>query len=348
MGQIIPVKNNIFRKSAEYTIFWGVSLVFLAHYFSLSGRIEPIDWIYTLLFHISIWFCVVVNSFLLIPRLLAGKRWILYVFLLFLLLETGILLNQFTFRYLADLLFPGYFFISYYERTDLYYFIGGYVGVTSLIQFSRSWFTESETRQRLTEMEKARTEQELNVLKMQIQPHFLFNSLNTIYALCRKSSPIAAQAVLKLSDLLRYTIRQTEATLVPLSDEVDYLNRYIDLQKMRLNHPDLVQFEADLANPEMQVIPLLFIGFIENGFKYADFESGEPFVIALSSEGGTIRFRCSNKVREAGPASETPDGTGTGNSNLSRRLELHYPGKHQLEIGSDGTHFTVNLEIQTL
>src|SRR5690606_16914194 len=149
------------------------------------------------------------------------------------------------FETLSDLLFPGYFFISYYEWADLLTFFIAYLGVTSLIQFSRSWFREIEAERKIAEIRKESGEQEMRLLKAQIQPHFLFNSLNTVYGLIRKNPKQAADAVVKLSDLLRYTIRQSGEDFVDLMDEITYLNDYVEFQKMRSDYADQISFQAD-------------------------------------------------------------------------------------------------------
>lgn len=293
----------------EYLLFWTVSYLFLARYFSSGESTGSIDLIYTLLFHVSLLTGVIINSFLLIPRLLAQGRYYLYIPLLLLLIEGCVRLNQFTFNVLADVFFPGYFFISYYERIDLYYFMTVYIGITSLLQFSRSWFREADTRQRLAEVEKEKSRQELKLLHSQIRPHFLFNSLNTIYALTRKKSPDAPGAVLRLSDLLRYTIRQTEAREVPLTDEIQYLQDYIALQKMRLNYPELIDFTVEGDTAGLEIAPMILIVFVENVFTHADLSPGKPAVIRLFCDEHHIRFSCSNHI---GTSAERPSDIGVG------------------------------------
>jgi two-component system, LytTR family, sensor kinase len=346
------VKHTL-RRLLEYIAFWTFSVWFLARYFADGNAIDSIDWIYTLMFHISIGFGVSVNSFLLVPRLLSARRFLFYGISVVLLLEVCIRLNQFTFNTLSDLIFPGYFFISYYERWDLLQFMVAYIGITSLIQFSRTWFTETETRRRLAEIQREKTVTDLKVLRSQVQPHFLFNSLNTIYALTRKKSAEAPDAVLKLSDLLRYTIRQGDRDEVPLDEEAEYLTSYIDLQRMRMNDPERVVFSyihdnKDAGNETETagtlIAPLLLIVFVENAFTHADLTTGGNIRIELRSGSDGIRFLCSNPVSpEPGNNSAS---NGTGIANARRRLELHYPGRHTLDIDEKDGHFVVNLHIE--
>lgn len=343
----IRIKKVPGRRWIEYLVFWGFSFWFLARYFSAGETIEQIDWAYTLLFHLSLWFVVLVNSFILIPRLLAKGRYLIYIPLFAILIEAGIRFNQLTFNRLSDIIFPDYFFISYYERSDLFYFMITYLGITSLFQFSRSWFRESGTRQRLAEIEKEKTAQELRALRSQVQPHFLFNSLNTIYGLIRKQSPKAEEAVLKLSDLLRYTIRQNDLDEVPLEEEIKYLEQYISFQTMRLNDPSMVVFEKEGDFGSHTIIPMLLIVFVENGFKYTDFESDRPLWFNLHVNEKVIRFKSENRILAAlHTIDEGKSRNGTGITNAKKRLELQYEDRYSLEINRSNGIYKVELEIK--
>lgn len=328
------------RKTAEYLAFWAVSFVILAKHFAYGTSIERIDWIYTLLFHLSLWIGVSVNSFLLIPNFLAVKRYATYFTTFIVLVIVTVFLNQLTFTHIADWLFPGYFFISYFEWYDLLVYVVAYLGITSLIQFSRSWFEQTESQRVLAELKKAKVEQDLQSLKAQIQPHFLFNSLNTIYGLVRRKSDQAGDAVLTLSDLLRYTIRHSESTWVKLSDELEYLNQYLNLQRLRMDAPEKVRFSVDLADrstDQIQVPPLLFLPFVENAFKYGDGEIHAELFIENSS----LIFRCENPILMG----HQVKGTGTGIEKTRRLLDLMYQSGYTLDIESNPEKFLVTLRI---
>lgn len=334
--QIIPK----LRKSAEYLIFWGISMVILANHFAYGSSVERIDWIYTFLFHLSLWIGVSVNSFLLIPTFLASKRYILYGVSFVVLIFATIYLNQLTFNHLADWLFPGYFFISYFEWYDLLVYVLAYLGITSLIQFSRSWFEQTESQRILTELKKAKVEQDLQSLKAQIQPHFLFNSLNTIYGLVRRKSDHAGDAVLTLSDLLRYTIRHAESTWVTLSEELEYVQQYLNLQRLRTDTPEKVNLLVKLKDrsaDQIQLPPLVFLPFIENAFKYGDGEIRTEIVV----EGDMLIFRCENPIVSGHHVS----GTGTGIQKTRKLLDLMYRERYMLDLTAGDDIFIVVLKI---
>lgn len=365
-------KCELMTRIAEYLVFWSASILFLSRYFAYGETIERIDIIYTLLFHLSLWVGVGVNSFVLIPRFLARKKWLIYFPALGGLIFISIWLNQFTFETLSDWLFPGFFFISYYDWIDLFTFIVAYLGITSLIQFSRSWFREADAERKIAEIRKEAGEQEMRSLKAQIQPHFLFNSLNTIYGLIRKSPNLAAEAVLRLSDLLRYTIKQYGEDLVSLSDEIAYINDYVEFHKMRSDFAEDIRFEMEGNADGVHVAPLLFITFVENAFKFGD----SNVDIRISVDSNRVRFDCENKIALSGDGDTLKSNllventssrnhrggdmdssvdmrekfvsakNGTGIENARKRLSLIYPDRHTLSVRQVGDLFNVSLELR--
>ncbi len=328
------------RKTVEYLAFWGISMVVLAYHFAYGSSVERIDWIYAFLFHLSLWIGVSVNSFVLIPKLLAQKLYFGYIISVPVLILASIYLNQLTFTHIADRLFPGYYFISYFEWYDLLVYVVAYLGITSLVQFSRSWFEQSESQRVLTELKKAKVEQDLQSLKAQIQPHFLFNSLNTIYGLVRRKSDQAGDAVLTLSDLLRYTIRHAESTWVSLSDELEYVQQYLNLQRLRTDSPEKVELTVSLAgksSDQIMVPPLLFLPFVENAIKYGDGEiRAEVFV-----KNEWLKFHCQNPI----VSGHQIHGTGTGIEKTRKLLDLMYQDRYELNLETYPETFLVTLNI---
>lgn len=172
--------------------------------------------------------------------------------------------------------------------------------------------------------EKAKTE--LLHLKSQVNPHFFFNMLNNLYGLVGSDTKKAQALLLKLSDMMRYSIYEGEKELVDLRQEVDYLNNFIALHQMRYHKKSEVVFEQQIRQ-EQQVSPLLFLILLENAFKHGIESLGEQaFVhVKLSADENEIRFEVTNNFD---PAVQPPEGIGL--KNLKRRLELMYPGKHRL------------------
>jgi len=199
----------------------------------------------------------------------------------------------------------------------------------------------------LKELEAKQSQAELNLLKSQVNPHFLFNSLNSIYSLILSNSDIAAEVVIKLSDLMRYLLESSQKRKVLVKYEFEFLQNYIDLEKIRLGKKALVKshFKGDMSGKIIS--PLLLIPFIENCFKHGiRINSMENEIdISVRVEENRIILKTMNNIAPVriNPASKK---SGTGIENVKKRLELLYPGKHQLEIINDEKRFIVNLSIK--
>lgn len=189
--------------------------------------------------------------------------------------------------------------------------------------------------------EQLRTE--LAMLHAQINPHFLFNSLNTVYSLALKKSDVAPEAVLKLSQLLRYVIEDADHDKVRLEQEVNYLNDYIELQKLRTTTSTAINFEIKGDISSTVIAPLLFLPFVENAFKYGISNKEQSAIdIVLHKEEDKLTFMVTNrKFYNLNNSS-----TGIGINNVKRRLNLLYPNTHRLTINDTDAVYSVNLIIQ--
>lgn len=183
---------------------------------------------------------------------------------------------------------------------------------------------------------------ELSYLKSQVNPHFLFNTLNGIYALSMIEPEKTPVAIIKLSELMRYVISEIKNDLVPLNNEIDYLQNYIDLQMMRLGKTVEIIFKVDTTTEDYKIAPLILIPFVENAFKYGiSSESASIINISLSVNEAKLTFRVSNKKVQ----NETNEGTNTGLENVKRRLEISYPQAHNLKITEYKDSYIVELQI---
>jgi sensor histidine kinase YesM len=185
-------------------------------------------------------------------------------------------------------------------------------------------------------------EQELKFLKMQIHPHFLFNSLNTIYGFAIAKADEAPEMILKLSNLLDYILYQVDKPKVLLIEEVNHLEDYISLEKMRFHDTLKVNFNKDKLNDSLQIPPMLLIPFVENSFKHGVIIDGVLNVdIQLKVAVNYLFFEIENSSKEK----EDING-GIGLENIKKRLEMLYPKKHQLEIIDKKDVFKVSLKIE--
>lgn len=181
-------------------------------------------------------------------------------------------------------------------------------------------------------------ESELSFLRSQINPHFLFNSLNNIYSLVYLQSPNSLEAIAGFSDLLRYMLYDTLQD-VPLEKEAHYIRQYIDLQKLRFEAPVKAGFQTSGPLAAVFIPPLLLIPFVENAFKHGTVD--EDIVITLDTDKQQTRFYCQNR-KMTGKKDSTG---GIGLQNVQRRLELLYPGKHRLSVMDGPVFFIIKLEI---
>lgn len=330
----------------QHGVFWTASFLFLVNFFSTSNRVEKIDYIYTALFHVSLLTVVYINLWVLIPRILQKGRYLLYFACLVVLIYLGAQFNQVTFDHLVDLILPGYYFISFYDISDILKFIFVYVSLTTLLKLSKGWFMLMQAEQQLMAVRQEKVETELKALKSQINPHFLFNSLNNIYSLALGKSGKTPDAILKLSGLMRYMLYESNADRVPLKQELHFIENYIDLQKLRSDRRSRIKFSRK-GNPAGKTIaPLLFLPFIENGFKHGI--KGDPeggYVrIELAIQDSNIDLYIENNRGEVDRV-ENNEYNGIGLNNVKRRLELIYPGKHELEVQETRETFSIQLKL---
>jgi two-component sensor histidine kinase len=200
---------------------------------------------------------------------------------------------------------------------------------------------------RAEEERRKSTEAELTWLKNQLNPHFLFNTLNNISSLTQIDPDQAQERIGQLSDALRYALYDSEAETVPLSGEVSFMENYIDLMALRCNERTRVERTLTLPDHEVMIAPLLFISLIENAFKHGVSARNDSVVhIDLHSEGNDLCFVCENTLFEKG--SEDRSGSGIGLVNLRRRLELIYPGRYEYQQSVVDGMYRVEIRLKNL
>jgi two-component system, LytTR family, sensor kinase len=197
------------------------------------------------------------------------------------------------------------------------------------------------------ELEKERLNTELALLKNQVSPHFFFNTLNNIYSLIEINTQDAQKAVLQLSKLMRYLIYESEHGNTLLSREIDFMNHYIDLMKLRLNS----KVKLDISFPEeytdREIPPLLFVPLIENAFKHGVSYRENSFIeISMQAKPNVVAFSCRNSIAKKSDETISSD-SGIGLENIRKRLSLLLPEKHKLIITNSELVFDVLLEIET-
>jgi len=201
------------------------------------------------------------------------------------------------------------------------------------------------SEQRAKEITNEKLQAELSFLKAQINPHFLFNTLNNIYALASSQSEHTAAAVMKLSSIMRYVLTEARNDLVPLEKEILFTSHYIELQKMRLTDKTSIDYSIQGDPLGRQIAPLLLLPFVENAFKYGiSTRECSPIHILLDIKQESLYFSISNH-KHFNTMLRMAENTGIGISNTKRRLDLLYPGRYELIINDKSNEFTVHLKI---
>lgn len=211
--------------------------------------------------------------------------------------------------------------------------------------------TRAIGQQRLNEARSsaAHSASELQLLQSQISPHFLFNTLNNMYGLSITQHEKIPQLLLKLSDLLRYSVYDASKPFVPVSDELAYINNYIEFEKIRIGERLALSIDfEDFTNSQAKIAPMMMIVFVENAFKYSKNSTNEKIYIHISVKtwGNRILFSVVNSYNAQERKSEEGR-SGMGLENVKKRLELLYPGEHHLVIEDSDNMYKVMLQIKT-
>jgi len=227
------------------------------------------------------------------------------------------------------------------------------VGVYAVAFFAaalRLWSMRQAAERQAMELNHKRLEAELQGLKNQLHPHFLFNTLNSLYALALKKSPETPDLILKLSQLLDYTLYQTRSSTVPLAAEIEVLEHYMDLERTRFDQRLDLEYHFEPVDDMLAVAPLLLLPLVENAFKHGAARVTENawIRIELTTDGDRLRFQVANAIPNHESNEVESPVHGIGLTNLRQRLEMLYPDRYQLEIARKHAEFTATLELKGL
>lgn len=306
----------------------------------------------------SFWMLLCFHAFyyFLVPQYLGKRKYeqfaIYSLLTIFVLFPLDLLLNWLIFNNTGG---TGYPSISgpmshsspdFTSTTGAYLYLGSVLGALisgglgSFYRFGIDWFRNEQVKK---DLENKNLLSELKTLKSKLNPHLLFNTLNNIDTLIQTSPEQASAALSKLSDLLRYVVYDTEQEKVPIRKEIENLQKYITLEKMRIVHPDVVQFTSRVSD-ETRIPPMLFFPFIENGFKHSNLNNADQRLnISIVEDESKIAFSCSNTINEY---QRNDAASGMGLKLAKKRLDLLFPGAHTLNFEKVDNTFSVHLEIQ--
>lgn len=226
------------------------------------------------------------------------------------------------------------------------YFLGANFNTVFVVTAIKSIRDRVGSDRRTQLLEKERTENELRFLKSQMNPHFLFNAINSIYVLIRKDPDLASHTLVKFADMLRYQLYECNADRIPIEKEIVYLDNYISLERLRKGNNLLAEYLVGEEVRHFSIAPLLIMPFVENAFKYVSSYPDAPNKVAVSlwCIDGLFELSVENTFDEEGG---WPARGGIGLENVRRRLELIYNGGHRLEIRKEEKSFAVLLKIPT-
>lgn len=221
-------------------------------------------------------------------------------------------------------------------------FIGVLCGVVALvIKGFVTWINEIKVKEALTEKTHA---MEMALIKAQLDPHLLFNTINNIDALILKDSNLASEYLNRLSDIMRFILYETKGDRISLAREIEYIEKYIDLQRIRTSNENYVQLEVTGKPGNSMIAPMVFIPFIENAFKHTTNKKLEhAIVVRINIHSDTVQLLCENRLDPNGKVQHEVGGL--GNELIRKRLNLLYPGTHQLDVRKTDDRYCVNLTI---
>jgi len=334
---------------AWHILFWSMAVVFMILFFGHQQK----EYLYTFYFVGILLPITMLTTYLLlyylVPRFLMQRRYLRFaawsfstILLSFYLGTMAIFVMLFLFMFGDGPQMDPTTVDIYFLAVGMYFVVLAAVA----IKLFKLWYEKQKTERIL---EKGKLEAELNMLKSQIHPHFLFNTLNNIYSLALQKSDAAPEMLVKLSDILHYILYECSAPFVTLEKEITLLMNYVDLERIRYGKRLELTWNVPAQVPDIQLAPMVLLPFVENAFKHGASKTRNKATIsiALSHEGNKLYFRVQNSKPAVKSDHSGNQSHGLGLKNVRQRLELIYKDRFQLEIGDSGDQFKIGLIIDT-
>tara|TARA_R110002033_G_scaffold41135_2_gene81690 strand:+ start:182 stop:1252 length:1071 start_codon:yes stop_codon:yes gene_type:complete len=344
-------KKFIFKligKGVLHILFWCAVLLFYTYFFGVGSNNFNDTLIFSLFLMPITIATTYVSIYKLIPDYLITKRYFQFVtYSIYTLIISAYLVMVSIFFSLIYLSNFKYNDMNPLTRNILFVMTGIYlvtviVSAFKLMKLNIKASKRTKTLEtKILETQLKLKEQELKYLKMQIHPHFLFNTLNTMYGFALKKADETPEMILKLSNLLDYLLYQVDKPFVSLKDEINHIEDYISLEQMRFSDTLNVTFSKHINSDAIEIAPMLFIPFVENSFKHGKIINGcLDISIHIEANTDTIEFTLNNSSTNDLNATD-----GIGLENIKKRLELIYPNKHRIVIHRNDTNFEVSLTV---
>lgn len=339
-------RTNYHRPLLFNGVLWLLAFVILLFIFSKGQTPIIVDYIYTISFLVVIAIPVNINFYLLIPQFLKHERYIIY-FLLFIINLLGFAFVSSTFFNDAlNTIFSEYFFISYLSKVGFYSTYAIVLITSTLFKLAEDWFYFNTNENQTLKFQNQHIKTQLNALRAQINPHFLFNSLNVIYAMALDKNKHITTAIVQLSDVLRYVIYDSDTERVTLKDELKLLQNYIAFQKYRGQSENSMVLNLEVENDSFKIYPMLLLPLLENAYKYgfSGKNNSEKIKIELTQKKSNFKFRIQNSITNSNTNLDN-NYSGVGLKNLENNLKLVYPNQHKFKVETINTNFIATIEI---
>lgn len=331
---------NKSKQIALHALVW-IALLGLFMYMASNGNIVHktiIVFLYFGIINIAVFY---INYLLILPTFLNRKKYLWCGIAMLILILISAFVKCGLAYYFYDIIIKrdaGKHIMGFWDYFLSVSFVSCFfIFLSTVLKFVSDWFLNEKIKSNL---ENEKLIAELAFLKSQINPHFLFNSLNNIYSLAYQKAEKTPEAILKLSEIMRYMLYESNEGKVALADEIRYLENYIELQKLRFKDNAYIKFEIIGEVSDQQITPLILISFVENAFKHGTVTDQEnPVSILLKIESGKIFFRTTNKKSK-----QNKDNTGgIGLKNVRRRLDLIYKDRYKLQIEDENDVYNCEL-----
>lgn len=341
---ILAIAQNQFF---QHLLFWAMAGFVIYRLTAYNNIPTRTDFYYTFLFLCPATWVVYWNIFLIDRLLPNGQYWKFLLFTL-LVLCSGVAWYFLIMEYLVDFIFPGYYFISYYQPLQILLFLSVFWLLSTLLNLSSGWFREQEQKQKIQYLEKQKTQAELDALKAQLDPHFLFNNLNSLYSLALEENPKTPEAILKLSENLRYVLYEGVGPVVSLQKELQHLSNYFQLQQWRFGEEMDISLQLDLPDASLSIAPLLLLPLLENSFKHVGRNRSGNYAVhgKIKVQDGKLIVSLQNTIGTPTLSAEPSIAGGIGLVNLQKRLDFLYAGKYYFNTISTGDEFVAKLELE--
>ena len=347
---MLQIEKKVVLKALVHALILGVILSPV--FFVFSNRDQELPSVfYFSISNSSIIFFYLVNIIWLIPLLIFKREYLKYALYLLLFLALYIFL-QYTLKDSMPVMGdrPPPRFID--DRRQLFFLVPSFVRFILIMALGTAveLITKFEQEQkRYAELERQKIIKELNFLKSQLNPHFLFNALNNIYSLSSKRSANTTPSIMLLSNMLRYVLYESGKDKVAIHQEVDFIKNYVNLEKLKFSDDNAPQISCSfsLINENYLVEPLLFITLIENAFKHGiSYLTPSFIIISFKEDNNEISLSVINSVGKIDDQNINNNKTGVGIENLKKRLELRYPGRHSFRQIHENSSFKSFLKIK--